>query len=72
VPSGDLDPTVGRELRARLARLTELEKAVLEGLSTGELAADDVPAMVVGDIKRKLGVASTLAAVAVQVRVRSG
>jgi hypothetical protein len=72
VPSGDVDPTVGRELRDRLARLTELERDLLERLTRADLAAEDAPADVIADIKRKLGVTSSLAAVAVLVRARSG
>ncbi|GAA4692870.1 hypothetical protein GCM10023349_04930 [Nocardioides conyzicola] len=42
--------------------------AVLERLSRGELAPEAAPVSVLADIKRKLGVSSTLAAVAVLVR----
>ncbi|WP_345518877.1 hypothetical protein [Nocardioides conyzicola] len=56
------------QLCERLGRLTELEMAVLERLSRGELAPEAAPVSVLADIKRKLGVSSTLAAVAVLVR----
>jgi hypothetical protein len=68
VPGGDLDPTAGRELSARLVRLTEHERSVLEQLSAGAPEAEVAPTAVLTDIKRKLGVRSTLAAVAVLVR----
>jgi hypothetical protein len=64
----ELDPTLRRELTERLARLSEPERVVLERLSTGQVASQDAPAVVVAEIRRKLEVASTLSAVAVLAR----
>ncbi|WP_028645609.1 hypothetical protein [Nocardioides sp. URHA0020] len=69
MPGQELDPTIQRELRERLARLDARERSVLAVLSSsGPAPRDTAVGDVVAEIRRKLEVASTLAAVAVHRR----